>query len=35
MQVGLYNKYEANGTTERYKARLVTKGFTEIYEVDY
>ena len=28
-------KYKVNGTLERYKARLVVKGYTQTYEIDY
>ena len=28
-------KHKANGTVERYKARLVEKGYTQTYGVDY
>jgi Reverse transcriptase (RNA-dependent DNA polymerase) len=28
-------KYNADGTVKRYKARLVTKGYTQMYEVDF
>lgn len=27
--------YKADGSLERYKVRLVAKGYTEIYSVDY
>jgi Reverse transcriptase (RNA-dependent DNA polymerase) len=28
-------KYNSEGTIERYKARLVVKGYTQTYELDY
>lgn len=28
-------KYKANGSIEKYKARLVAEGYTQTYEVDY
>ena len=28
-------KYKANGTLERYKARLVAKEYTRTYDIDY
>ena len=28
-------KYKGNGTLERYKARLIVKGYTRAYKVDH
>lgn len=28
-------KYESNGLLERYKAKLVSKGYTQMYGIDY
>jgi len=28
-------KYKANNDIERYKARLITKGYTQLEEIDY
>ena len=28
-------KYKANGSIERYKAHLVTKGYTQTYDIDH
>ena len=28
-------KYNVDGTIERYKARLVTKGYTQTYDINY
>lgn len=28
-------KYKVNGTLERYKARLIVKGYTRAYKVDH
>ena len=34
-QMGLPNKLNADGIVNKYKARLVVKGFAEIPDVDY
>ena len=33
--MGFSVKYHADGTIERYKVRLVAKGYTQTYGVDY
>ena len=33
--IGSTVKYKENGSIERYKARLVTKGYTQTYVIDY
>ena len=33
--MGVLLKYKADGSIDRYKARLVVKGFTHTYDVDY
>ena len=33
--MSLYLKYRLDGSVDRYKARLVVKGYTQTYDVDY
>jgi hypothetical protein len=35
MQMVFTVKYKADGTIERYKARLVAKRYTQTYSIDY
>lgn len=33
--MGLYLKYKAYGSFEKYKAKLVAKGYTKTYKINY
>ena len=35
MQVGVHNKFKANGSIKRHKARLTAKGYTQKFGIDY
>ena len=35
VQVGVHNKFKANGSIKRHKARLTAKGYTQKFGIDY